>query len=162
MNFSVVLSIFAILVIDKAEGAPPNWYTSPDFGNELSKYINEQVQQSLSGLKGLDRLQNLGSEISQSVQTQLDNEFWFKGENVCVKEEVSEVPSYKSNVNYYYSTGTIGMQNSQICQGTNNVFTCTKFETTDGTTRKITKIYTCCENYSLGYNGEKKRCLKNN
>nr|AGT96450.1 salivary protein A [Phlebotomus orientalis] len=127
----------------------------PDFGAKLSEQINRQVQEGLSGLKDLEQLKDLGPKISHQIQTQVDNQLWFRGPNVCFTETVEDVPP---NMFYFGTSG----QFSQSCNGINDEYVCSIIETENGHTQRKTKVYKCCQDSSLGYISEKIRCLKNN
>uniref|UniRef100_A0A6B2E741 Putative conserved secreted protein n=1 Tax=Phlebotomus kandelakii TaxID=1109342 RepID=A0A6B2E741_9DIPT len=144
-----VVAVFSLLVTGNTFNPLP-----ADFGARLSQQIKTQVQESLSGLEHLNQLQYLGAEISQNVQTHLDNQFWFRGPNVCFTETVDDLPPSMYNFGF-------GSQISQSCNVFNEEYVCTTIETRDGYTQRKTKIYKCCEDSSLGRIGEKIRCLKN-
>uniref|UniRef100_C6G3X7 16 kDa salivary protein B n=1 Tax=Phlebotomus arabicus TaxID=578135 RepID=C6G3X7_9DIPT len=157
MNSGIILSVVAVFTVLAASNALPKPDYWEDFGTSLSEQINRQVQQGLSGLKDLDRLKNLGSEITENVHRQVNNQMWFRGPNVCITEMNEE----NANGESFNSIRRFGNHISQSCIGMNEQYTCTITDYVDGQIQRKTVIYKCCENYSLGRDGEQIRCLKN-
>ncbi|XP_055683939.1 uncharacterized protein LOC129790470 [Lutzomyia longipalpis] len=146
------LLIIALVVAQCVELKPMDRFEDFDwdnFGESLANKIQSSITQSFQQ----SGIYELGPKIEKQVQQSMDNSMWYKRPNACSDEKVDVTDEKRPGC----ENGS-NVSQSQMCNEINGVSVCTITETRGCQTKRTTRTYRCCENFTLKNIDGKMQC----